>query len=87
MDEDHIQLSGYRGEFVPGCPDFAGGCFGISVEMRTKESHGTDSPLYHLYVEDDGYWHHKTSFDRLWANDLIAQLNAAEEATTNATHV
>lgn len=71
--EDSMQTR-HRGEFVHGQPDFTGKLFGLEIQKRSKEADHTDSPLVHLYVEDDTFWHWKTSFDIFWLDDLIEQL-------------
>lgn len=61
-------------EFELGKPDFAGACFGFNVTPRKNMS-----PLLTMFVEDDGCWHKKTSFDASWADDIIEQLQAVKK--------
>lgn len=79
-DEDSMQLPNMHGEFVPGRPEFSGNLFGIEVTERNRKEHHTDSPLLHLYVEDDTSWSIKTSFDIHWLDDLINQLQKVKES-------
>jgi hypothetical protein len=59
----------------------AGQQFGVIIEERTKARDGTDSPLIHLYSEDDENWFYKQSFDIHWANELLWVMNAAKRRT------
>lgn len=44
--------------------DEAGELFGV------RFIDGGSNGLIELYIEDDGYWHHKVTFDRAWVSDL-----------------
>ena len=47
--------------------------------MEDMDIHGAlfgmcyaEGDLIELYIEDDGWWHYKCSFNRLWLTDFIA---------------
>ena len=44
--------------------DVTGGLFGF------RFVDGCSNGCVELYVEDDGYWHHKMTFDRVWLKDM-----------------
>lgn len=46
---------------------------------------GGSTGLVELYVEDDGWFHFKASFDRLWLPDLRAVVDRASAAISAKT--
>lgn len=53
---------------------------GCRIKPRTKEEHGTDSPLIQLLVEDDEYWYETDRiFDAYWIDDLISVLQKTKQ--------
>jgi hypothetical protein len=75
MEQSSIQTR--EGEFVPGKPMYEGGCFGFNVELRKEYS-----PLVTVFVEDDGLWHRKETFDIHWIDDFLAQLTQIKKDYT-----
>ena len=53
--------------------DEAGELFGV------RFVDGGSNGLIELYIEDDGYWHFVTTFDRYWLRDLEAVIRTAKE--------
>lgn len=53
-------------------------CF--RVEPRTEKAHGTDSPLIHILLKDDGnLCGGGTVFDAYWLDDLIHTATSLRE--------
>ena len=77
MEEDESRIQTDDGSFVPGQPMCAGDCFGFNVTPRKNAS-----PLVTMFVEDDGLWHKKSSFDIHWVDDIITQLTEVKKAFT-----
>lgn len=69
MSEEYESIQSSEGDFHPGKPQYAGDCFGFNVTQRTNAN-----PLVTMFVEDDGLWHMKQSFDIHWIDDIIGQL-------------
>ena len=57
-----------------GDMDVVGGLFALRLVPSPSKS-GT---WVELYVEDDTYFHHKTTFDKLWLPDLIRVATQAQ---------
>ncbi len=57
-------------------PEIKKSIFGANLVKRRKNQDGTDSPLVHIFVEDDEAWYGpKLSFDIHWIDELIDVLN------------
>lgn len=67
-------------------PSVKGSCFGVSFTPRTKAQHGTNSPIFHVWVEDDEVWHRSGDLaaDVFWLDDLIKVLQAAQQRVKEA---
>lgn len=53
---------------------YGGDCFAVEVRQRAE----TKSPLVVVYIEDDGNWFEKMSFDFAWLPELIELLEVAK---------
>ena len=74
MEEELVYIQLATGELELGKPQFAGSCFGYNIEPREKYA-----PLIVPYVEDDGMWFRKNSFDSSWLTEQIEQLTKVKE--------
>lgn len=52
------------------CADIGFRCHGSLFGMKVIPRKDC-SPLIELYIEDDGLWHYKCSFDSAWLKELI----------------